>query len=195
MKTKSKKRCNCAYVKPPYTKKEFEASAARGVLGPPGTDEGLVPDAILARLRKIGLARNLSEFEPEEEARLRVEIASGELCYIEAVRETEQILRYPDGEERSYEKSKYAHGIFYSISHEQEAKLLCQEMEKGAVIILDVVSFNTVETIRYYNDVIIGRLLGYREDDINAFLKVQGTYQAAMKQHAAANRAGIKAVL
>lgn len=190
MKTKkTTRRKNCAYVKPLYTKAEFLFSAKNGTLAPERDSTPLdvaggrrlivegyqidYPDFFLPiSLRDAynSISYNLSE-ETREKTKRAIE--EGKIIYHIPKKLNAQTIA----------NNGLPVAFYFKPGEEKRAELL----EK-------------VLTDDVRNHVLAGRLFGYREDDINCFLRHVGEeqyggkpYSAAMRQYAAAEAAGVKA--
>ncbi len=204
-KQKTPRRRSCAYEKPLYTKAEFLASAARGIIGP---EKALAGEDVISGKRKIALCLPLPWFENGRcnfmlledalklAAKARAEIAAGNLGYLEFASQTKELFRHPDGTDKLEHPRDHflinCIAIYFQKGQEERAQMLGEEISKGATIITDIVSYKQIELNRHFNDALVGRLLGYKDDDINAYLNKQGSYSQAMRQYRAAEKLGIK---
>lgn len=188
---KTKIRRNCAYERPLLSKKEFQDSAERGktpslltkmnpidvlecrkplLEGPRLIDEFffIIEDIVKAETTPTGGISSagfaaIKDRSIEIKERTHAAIRDGNLVCIEY------------GSKNEYGNPTNA--VYCKPGDEPRAR--------------QWINYSSVSP-EEINHVILGRLMGYPEDDINAFLAKNCNYVIAMKQHAAALKAGIQ---
>ena len=170
MRKKSTTRGNCAYFRAPLSKKQFQDSADKGRI-PARADRGGI-EAVLEGRRDICMAQSLCPAKTIRVDGRRVSHGLDE----DTINNIKELVR--QGKVNYLEVQGIAPtGIYYSNKAVMEGAMLCEHLSK-----------TDHDTVNHY---IVGRLLGYSEDDINAFCRRNVGYSRAMRMMVAADKAGI----
>jgi len=191
-KKKKSIRRNCAVDKPQYTRVQFEAMAARGMVGPAVSllDH---PDDILSGRRAICLhSESLSNMAPDLVTRLQGAVTEGRLGYVivhDGLWEVSATQTHIDGVEMETP-------IKTTLKAEQCTDPPRKDFSLGIFYEPAKVKKQTAEKLRDFleaplaNQAAIGRILGYSEDDICAYYKQNFNYSRCVRDMNSATKAG-----